>query len=251
MSKRSISVLIAGLAMIFGVTGAFADNSLDVDASAAISGNYGLEVLVDGSANGTYVTDATANDETVYRVEFRIRHNSLNMADLDSHAVLLGRKGMPSQNNIRIIMARLGGGYKILGRAKKDGQGSAKCGKFTMGVLGSRVGFEWVASDGSNNGLCRLYKNGTLQGEKLNIDNETLEVDNVRFGAPQGVDPGTTGPSYYLDDFSSFSAPWPRSSQAVLDLTGRQVWLPAGRTRLDGVCDEGRRAQGSGGRPRP
>ncbi len=207
MSKRSILVLAASLAMIFGATSAFAANSLDVNTDAVIIGTYGLEVLVDGSSNGAYVADSSPSDETVYRVEFRIRHNDLDMTDGDSHVVLLGRKGMPSQNNIRIIMARLGGGYKILARAKKDTSGSAKCGKFTMGALGSRVGFEWVASDGSDNGICRLYKGDTLQGEKTNIDNDTLEIDNVRFGVPQGVSPGTGIPadsSFYLDYFSSF-----------------------------------------------
>ncbi len=205
--SRHYLLPVAGLAMIFAAATAFAANDLTVNPDAAIVGVYGLEVLVDGSTNSAYVADSSPADEKVYRLEFRIRHNSLAMDTGTGHLILLGRRGEPSLNNIRIFIKELGSppSYKITARVKKDGAGTANCGKFTMGSLGSRVGLEWAAASapGANDGFCRLLKNGGVQFENLSIDNDTLEVDNVRFGVPQGVSANTTG-SYYLDEFSSF-----------------------------------------------
>ena len=205
MSKRFILVLAA--MAVFGAGSAFADNSLDVNGSAAIVGNYGLEVLVDGSGNPVYVaeTDAT-NDETVYRAEFRIRHNDVAMDNGTGHAVLFGRRGGPVLNNLRVFLTRnSSGAYQIRFRAKNDGPGTRNCGKTTFGAGGGlRLGIEWVASEaGMGNGECRLFRNGIEVVERTNLVNETMEVDSVRFGAPEGVDATTIG-SFYLDDFSSF-----------------------------------------------
>ena len=204
MSKRFILVL-AAMAMVFGAGSAFADNSLDVNMAAAIVGTYGLEVLVDGSSNPVYVaeTDAT-NDETVYRGEFRMRHNDVAMDNGTGHIVFLSRRGGPVINNYRLFIKRINDEYKITARAKKDGAGTANCGKTTFGAGGGmRVGFEWVAGDGVNPGECRLFRNGVEVFENATLDNDTMEFDSVRFGAPSGVSATTIG-SYYLDDFSSF-----------------------------------------------
>ncbi len=205
MSKRSILVLVASLAMIFGAAGAFADNSLDVNAAAALSGNFGLEVITDGTSTSAYVAEnAATNDETVYRGEFRLNRNDMVMANATGHSVFLGRRGGPAVNNLRIFLKFLNGDFKITMRTKNDGAGTANCGKMTIGGGGGiRVGFEWVASSGADDGECRLYKNGVEQFENTGLDNDEMEIDAIRFGVPQGVSATTSG-SYYLDDFSSF-----------------------------------------------
>ncbi len=206
MSKRFIWVALAALAMVFGAGSAFAANSLDVNNAAAIVGNFGLEVLVDGSTNGVFVAEGTAtNDETVYRAEWRARHNDVTMVNNSGHQIFLGRRGGPTLNNLRVFIKRINDEYKVTFRAKKDGSGTANCGKTTFGAGGGiRVGIEWVAaSSGMTNGECRLFRNGVEVFENLALGNETMEVDAVRFGAPSGVAATTTG-SFYLDEFSSF-----------------------------------------------
>ena len=211
MSKRSILVAVTALAMVFGASGAFAVNSLDVNANAALGGsNFGLEVLIDGSTNGVYVAEnAQHNNETIYRAEWRMNHNNIAMDEGAGHNVFLARQVMPNRNNLRVSLAVLSSEYKVIYRAKKEGAGTAFCGKFTINAAGggARAGVEVVPASGAgmNNGICRLFKNGAMQFENTNVSNFGLEVDAVRFGAPKGSDiDATTSGSFYLDDFQSF-----------------------------------------------
>jgi len=203
MSKRSILVLVASLVTIFGATGAFAANSLDVNANAALVGAFGLEVLVDGSTNAVYVADTSPAAETVYRVEFRVGHNNIAMDNGNAHQVLMARQ-TGFGNVIRITMQRLNDQYKLVCRMTRDTGGTDFCGKFTFAPVTTRAGFEWVASSGANDGEFRFKKGDTVQFERLTYDNDTNVIDTTRFGLPKVTNIATTSGSYYLDDFSSF-----------------------------------------------
>lgn len=61
-----LTIVVCGLAM--GVQAA----SLSVNAGAALEGSYGLEVIMDGVADGAFVADASPNNETTYRAVFLI-----------------------------------------------------------------------------------------------------------------------------------------------------------------------------------
>ncbi len=205
MSKRSILVLVASLALMFSAANAFADNSLDVNANAAIVGNFGLEVLVDGSLNAVYVADTSPADETVYRVEFRVGHNNITMDNGSFHHLFMGRQGGGVGNVVRITMQRLNDEYKLIARVTRDGAGTYFAGKFTFAPVNTRVGFDWVASSGANDGVFRLRKGDNVQFERTDLDNDTFEIDTARFGLPKATGSiATTSGSYYLDDFSSF-----------------------------------------------
>ncbi len=207
MSKRSILVPLVALAMIFGAASAFA-NSLAVTPAAALGGsNFGLAVTLDGTTNPVYVAENSAVDELVYRAEFRVNHNNMTLDPGSAHAILVTRKGpAPVVNNIRIFLKKIGSDYKITVRAKKEGAGTANCGKTTFGGAGLRIGIEWVAASatGLSDGECRLFRNGVEFFENTNVSNFGMEVDAVRFGAPLGDVEATTVGDFYLDDFSSF-----------------------------------------------
>ncbi len=208
MSKRSISVLVASLAMILGATGAFADNSLAVTPAAAIVGNYGLSVIVDGSPNAVFVADTTPAAETVYRVSFRVAHNNISMDDGDVFAIFMGRQGSGVGNVLRLFTKRIGGNYKIRCRWKKDLGGTGFCGQFNFAPVNTFMTLEFVASSGAgaDDGVLRLTKGSTVQFEKTNADNDTFVIDTARWGLPQGVpaSSSTTNGTFYLDDFASF-----------------------------------------------
>ncbi len=208
MSKRSISVLVASLAMIFGATGAFADNSLSVTPAAAIVGNYGLSVIVDGSANAAFVADTTPAAETVYRASFRIAHNSIGMDDGDVFAVFMGREGSGVGNVLRLFVKRISGNYKIRCRWKRDTGGTGFCGQFNFAPINTFMTVEWTAATapGADNGQIRLTKGSTVQFNKTNADNDTFVIDTARWGLPQGWPGSNTGAggTFYLDDFASF-----------------------------------------------
>ena len=213
MSKRSILVLVASLAMTFGATSAFAVNSLAVNMDAAIVGVYGLEVLVDnGDATAVYVQSGEASDEKVYRASFRIGHNDLAMTENSGHMIFTGRQQGGNGNIIRLFMKRQGGTYKLRCRWKKDLGGTGFCGQFTFAPINTLVTVEWVAStgDGDDNGAINLIKGTNVQASRTGLDNDTFDIDTARLGLPQGATSTTDG-SFYLDDFQSFRtlAPMP------------------------------------------
>ena len=208
MSKRSILVLVASLALTSGATSAFAANSLDVNGAAAIVGNYGLEVLVDGSSNQAFVADTTPAGETVYRASFRIAHNNISMDPGNVHAVFMGRQAGGTGNVLRLFMKNIGGNYKIRCRFKRDLGGTGFCGQFNFAPINTFLTVEWMAatSDGANDGRIRLTKGSTVQFDKMNADTDTFVIDTARLGLPQAVpaSSSTTNGSFYLDDFASF-----------------------------------------------
>ncbi len=206
MSKRSILVLVASLAMILGAASAFA-NSLDVNGDAAIDGDFGLEILVDGGSDATFVADTTPLDESVYRFEFRANPNAVSLADNTGHAILMARMAGGGGNIIRLFMRRPAGSstYKLVCRTRKDSGGTAFCGQFTFAPNNTRIGAEWVQASGpgNNDGIFRLRKGNNVMFEKTNLGNNDFDIDTLRFGLPQGATSGNSG-SYYLDTFSSF-----------------------------------------------
>ena len=208
MSNRRIWIALSGLALILCAGSAFAANSLDVNANAALAGsNFGLEVIVDGSPNSAFVEDLTPDAETVYRGEFRSNPNSagLTMADGEFFMVFMGR-GNGGVNIIRLALVRKNNEFKIVCRMKKDGPGTAFCGKFTMGPAGTRVGFEWVTASapGANDGEFRLLKNGDVKFERTDYDNDTLTISAARLGMAKANSIAGSSGSLYLDDFASF-----------------------------------------------
>ncbi len=197
-------VTMVGLAILLGASGALGANDLAVTTDAAIAGNYGLEVLADGSPNATFVADQTPADETVYRFSFRIAHNNLSMAGDTGHAISMARMG-GAGNVIRLFMRRQGDAYKIRCRWKRDAGGTGFCGQFTFAPVNTRLTLEWqqATGDQSHDGIIRLYKGDTLKAERTNLSNATFAIDTMRLGLPQGASPTTSG-SFYIDDFLSF-----------------------------------------------
>ncbi len=205
MSRHYILLPMAGLVMLFAASGALATNGLEVTPDAAIAGVYGLEVLVDGSANAAYVADTHPTAEAAYRASFRIGHNNLSMSEGSSHAVFLGRMANGQGNVLRLFMSQRGGNYKLRCWWKKDGGGTGFCGQLTFAPVNTRITVEWAQSTGpgDNNGIIRLFKGDVLKVERTNLDNDTYVIDTVRLGLPQGATATTSG-SFYLDDFTSF-----------------------------------------------
>ena len=204
MSKRSILVLVASLALVLGATSAFADNSLAVTNAAAIVGNFGLEVITDGSSNSAFVQDVTPDSETVYRAGFRMNPNGIAMDEGSLHAIMMGRMQGGQGNIIRLYIRRQGGTYKLRCRWKKDGGGTGFCGQFTFAPNNTRITVEWVQSDGSDNGRVRLTKGTSVEADRMGLANGTFDIDTVRLGMPQGTNNPTTNGTYYVDEFESF-----------------------------------------------
>ncbi|MEM7583444.1 MAG: hypothetical protein AAF560_08700 [Acidobacteriota bacterium] len=206
MSKRQLMVLLTGMALVFSAN-AFADNSLDVNNGAAIEGNFGLEVLMDGSTNSVFVADTTPDNEQIYRAFFRANKNTIDIVQGSGHNILLGRQGGGVGNIIRLSINKnnaIAGDFKLSCRILRDGGGTYFCGQFTFSPNNTRITVEYTGGTADNSGdaAVRLWKGDNLQFERTNYDSN-FRIDTVRFGLPKGADATTSG-SYYLDDFQSF-----------------------------------------------
>jgi hypothetical protein len=186
-------------------------NTVFVDENAALEGGFGLAVDLNGAADRVYVQDNTPTDETVYRAEFLFRRSTLEMTSPNNHVILLGMQENPSPPHtgvIRLVIVRVGDGrYFIRAFAFQNTGAYRFVGGTGVGTNPNaiwRIGVEWQVSDpGQDNGVLRLYKNGGLQVERLDLINEGQEVDFVRLGAVAFLD-GSTNGQYHVDSFSSF-----------------------------------------------
>ena len=207
MSKRApvSAILIIVLTLIAGPLEA---NSLGVNAGCAMEGNFGLEVSLDGGINKVFVADTSPSGETVYRASFLIRHNGISMVERSGHSIFNVRSASPPRNVILLFFRRAVNrdGYNIIAKLREDDDRQRNKGKLT--IADSEVGpveiqIEWAAGDGSGNGILRMWKRGVLRVDRSDIDNDTWVIDDVRLGAPKGVDATSIG-TYCLDDFQSF-----------------------------------------------
>ena len=225
MKKVFMLVIVAALAL---VGQAEAANSLAVTNAAAQDGNYGLEVFLDGSTNQVYVRDDTPDQESVYRTSFWFHKNDLYMDSCSGACStrfvnFLARQESPSAATVfRLIVRRLaadgaqGPRYSLAFGVRNDIGDFVYMGGvvLTGGNLRKHITLEWQAGDPfTNNGIARLYSSndgGTpnLQFERTNLQNGTMRIDHIRWGATSGLDdqptdPNTTG-SIYLDSFESY-----------------------------------------------
>ncbi len=195
------------------VSPVLAANHVTISAAAALSGGYGIEVVMNGT-NNAYLIDRSPNNETGYKVEFRIDHNDLCMNQNAGHGIFYARE--PGANVIRVGLSYVGdtcegdaNSYKIKVRCLKDTGGTAFCGQITLlDGQATLVKFEWIAASGpgANDGIFRIYKGGALKYERTNLDSDTLTINTGRLGAPKNSDATTSG-SFYIDDYSAHRIP--------------------------------------------
>jgi hypothetical protein len=200
--------LVALFALFVGVTGLQAATSLAVNGTAALEGSYGLQVVFDGAGGDAYVQDNSPSGETRYVIQFRMNSAPATMATSSNHQIVRAISGDPTPTGVafqvKIFRTAVGKELQVLARLDN--------GSFTnrIAVVGdsptnAAYGVDWKASSapGANDGFAKLYKQGTLRKELLNLDNDQQVVDMVRMGSFGAVDVSTTG-SMYFDAFESY-----------------------------------------------
>jgi len=202
---------------------ALAANQLDVNGTAALEGSQGLEVIIDGADNlgDAYVVTSHPNLETSYNVKFLIDPSNLTLAATDYFVLGSIRKTNPPFRNFLLIFMRKSGNgefWEIQTNVRDDG-GNLQAWQLPVKICGSAAAipcnvvapvefeFQWRAASapGANDGSLRVFKNGTVRKEFLNLDNDGQTIDEAYFGAIFMVngDHGAAAGSYYFDAFES------------------------------------------------
>lgn len=223
---RSARFVIVFALVALCASPAFAINSLSVNAGAALEGSFGLEVTIDGAANtdDTYVVTEHPTAETAYTFSFLIDPNDMSMDPTQYFLIGSIRKTNPPLRNFFLIYLRRSGSdqYWEIQSNVRDDSGSFQTWQTPVKICGDagtvipctsvtpvEFRFEWVAADaGMTNGSMRVFKNGTVRKEFLNLDNDTTTIDEAWFGAifmSNGTQNGASNAngSYYFDSFVS------------------------------------------------
>lgn len=209
--NRKLTVAILALAGVALALPAMADTSVSVSGAAAIAGSFGMRASFDGGTGNAFVQDNSPACEGIYYAQFKLRNDSLVLADGQTHQVFRAREG-GSTPVFRVQFTNPAGAENRttmqVFAALDSGLFTQRIGAFVQSQ--HRITIEWKASSapGANDGYIRLYKGTTFVGEFTSLDNDTLCIDDVQLGAFGGVDASTTGFSDY-DDFISTRSPIP------------------------------------------
>jgi hypothetical protein len=162
--------------------------------SVAASGN--LTVAID------YVQDDSPAAEKLYRARFYVDVSSLSPGSGDSfdHFTAYANSGA---TQFEIQLEENGSNIDLVVSARDGGTFSTATASSSLPGTYLAVEFEWMASAaGQSNGHLDVWLDGSPVTGLANLDNETGQIDYVRWGAVDGVDSTTTG-TMNLDEFVS------------------------------------------------
>jgi hypothetical protein len=208
MTARRFLLTAATLLLSAGTANAV--TSIGVVGAAALQGSFGMRVTYDAGGGAAYVQDNSPNAEAIYFAQFRIRVNSTNMGFLASQQIFRAFVDeAPSGTAFRVNLFRNPAGdaqeYAMQVFPFLDGGGTFAP-RLAVNIQpdlvdGQQFAIEFRAGTGSANGIMRMYRDGTLRKTQTGLDNDTLRVGMVRFGAPAA--PSATSGTVDLDDFIS------------------------------------------------
>lgn len=176
----------------------FAGANLNVNAAAAMRGNYGFELGIP-NVNNRWGNIDNIPEYTKITAAFLFDPNSIVMANADVFSAITFNGSGPVFTGATLSLGYLlATGYflRLVGRLDS---GANVFGAFiNIADVAMQITMEWMASTavGANNGYLRLFVNNVLVDNIAGIDNDTFNVNQIRFGAT-GIDPGTSGSVYF------------------------------------------------------
>ena len=190
---------------------------LTVTAAAAVEGDHGLRVTIDGRLGAkqrAYLVDDEPAAEATYRAAFWLDARRLQMAADDSfvlfEAVVRNPGPGPRLRPAFRLVLRKGwrlAAPRLLGEVfAADGTRRETATVAVPARRGPhRVQVEWRAAEGGADGLLRVALLGErpVSVEAPAVANAGHRLVSVRLGAVNGIDAGTRG-SFDLDGFASF-----------------------------------------------
>ena len=215
--KKAIKVgtLFSVLALMVPGLALAANNAIVTSVAAdVLEGTYSYQLQLDGSTNKAYVQDNTPDFETVYRAKFLFKINGIAASDTQKRmTILLGRQDLgATKYTVMRTMVINTVNFGMVGRTavRKDNGNWAHCADWTWptatGPASVRdIEINWSASTapGADDGYCSVTVNGDLKGEGLNIDNDSIDIDQVWMGATEGNIVAFTGYPVF-DSFESY-----------------------------------------------
>lgn len=187
-------------------------NTLQVT-SPGLEGNFKLEAISDGvSANAVWVQDNTPACELTYNAEWLTKTVLLDADDQVMVFEVRSEAGEPNGPavEVRCVLRRQPGSAvnnQIRCSARQDSGGFRRFGAAPYGVASDhsfRVELVRASAPGAVDGIARLYRDGVLRGEIVDLDNDTRCLGAGRIGITQPLNAATRPVgSFQFDSYSS------------------------------------------------
>ncbi|MDA8020435.1 MAG: Ig-like domain-containing protein [Thermoanaerobaculia bacterium] len=186
-----------------------------VSSSAALEGNQGLEVSVDGNPSVAYVHDKSVGRETHHWATFLLDASGLLLGNDENFFLMGGNEPGIWSYHLRIFGTATGKKLKLY-VSKDSGWVASPLVDLPDGQVA--VGIEWWAASypGADDGGGRLVLDHEEVAVLAGVDNDQRYVERASVGAIAQVDSGTVG-TFYVDDFESWSAERSRMHDLVDD----------------------------------
>jgi hypothetical protein len=169
--------------------------------SVASGANF-TAAIDQGMTGRAYVQDDSPSAEQLYRARFYVDLLSLSPGSSDTfdHFTAYSNSGT-TQFELRLEDS--GTNIALVATARDGGSWSSITADSSLPSTYFAVEFEWKASDsGSSNGHIDVWVDGAAVTGLSSLDNESGQIDYVRWGAVDGVDSTTSG-TMKLDEFVS------------------------------------------------
>ena len=157
-------------------------------------GGFGLQALLD-SKSSIYVQDNTPNNERHYRASFYFDPNSLRMANGESFGLL---RGAGPSTIFQLTLSLVSDAYRLTIWTIDD-TNTWHTGELAISDSPNLIEIDWRAasSNGANDGYVILRVNASQQVIIPDLNNDTLDIDDIFLGAVAGIDKNTRGPIYF------------------------------------------------------
>lgn len=171
--------------------------NLSVAAAAALNGSrYGVNCYL-ANTNAQY-GQITLSSVKRYRIKTWFDYNSVTFPSggVMSTVVYYGTAGVPIA---RWKLVYVSGTFKLRLAARLDSGSDSESPDLAISDAPHRVEMDFFIGDaGENNGFLIIWIDETSYELLTGLDNDTVNVNKVRIGAPLGPDSGTSG-TVYLD----------------------------------------------------
>ncbi len=178
------------------------EGDLRVSSTAALEGNYGLEVLIDDTTE-LWVEDVYPSTESHYRARFYFDPNSIVMPTNSTMDLFYGID-VESETIIYIELRSIYDEYQIRISTLDDSDNWVNSYWFPISNDPHAIELEWQASSSSTStdGQITFWIDGLEKSQISDMDNDTKRIDNIQLGVLNISSSLITG-TVFFDDFAS------------------------------------------------
>ena len=175
------------------------DAPVHVTAGAALSGNYGMMLPVNGLSTTNIWGTLTPTNDTKNITTFEIDPNSVTMSNGDDFIVcrITGTSSMST--DVKLGYDSSSYNLHVVYYEDTGGSITSSSTNITDAAHTVRIVQQVASSDGADDGFMQMYIDHVLAVSAMDLNTDTQDIDTVQYGLVTEQDAGTYG-AVYMDD---------------------------------------------------